>query len=262
METTVSTDELISLAREVITVAQERGVPLRALGGVAIEMRAPDRVEALRRSYGDLDLAAPSSRRRDVEQLMREAGLVGEERFNKIQGAARQIWWTDDRRTHIDVFLGEFVMCHRLSFDGRLDVEHPAMPAADLLLMKLQVVELNLKDAIDAAALLSTHQFDGHDAEGAINRDHLTSVLADDWGFYTTVVDNLERLPAIIEDVDPDLGAQVSATCTWASMWRSNRSRRPGGWCQSTRHGARARLVPRSQRGWPRRLGTRCAPRR
>ena len=113
--------ESISLAREVITVAQERGVPLRALGGVAIEMRAPDRVEALRRSYGDLDCCSLLSRRRDVEQLMREAGLVGVERFNKIQGAARQIWWTDDRRTHIDVFLGEFVEPrHRLLFDGRL----------------------------------------------------------------------------------------------------------------------------------------------
>lgn len=62
METTVSTDDLISLARVVIAVAHERGVPLRALGGVAIEMRAPDRVEALQRSYGDLDVAAPPSR--------------------------------------------------------------------------------------------------------------------------------------------------------------------------------------------------------
>jgi hypothetical protein len=62
METTVSTDDLISLAREVIAVAHQRGVPLRAAGGLAIEMRAPDCVGALRRSYGDPDLAAPPSR--------------------------------------------------------------------------------------------------------------------------------------------------------------------------------------------------------
>ena len=144
---------------------------------------------------------------------MAETGLLPEERFNKVQVAARQIWWTADGRTHVDVFLGEFSMCHRLSFDGRFLTGHPAMPAADLLLMKLQVVELNLKDAIDAAALLSTHRFDAGDEDGMISREHLISVLTEDWGFYTTAGDNLAQLPTIIRHVDATVADTILAAC-------------------------------------------------
>jgi hypothetical protein len=87
------------------------------------------------------------------------------------------------------------------------------MPAADLLLMKLQVVELNRKDAIDVAALLSTHRLDRDDADGVIGLDRVTSVLGDDWGFYTTFSDNLARLPAIVEEVDGEVAVEVSAAC-------------------------------------------------
>jgi hypothetical protein len=67
----------------------------------------------------------------------------------------------------VDVFLGEFKMCHRLDLDDRLGVDHPALPAADLLLTKLQVLELNRKDVTDVAALLTTHKLDERDEPGS-----------------------------------------------------------------------------------------------
>jgi hypothetical protein len=51
------------------------------------------------------------------------------------------------------------------SHGAAAETEHPALPAAYLLLMKLQVVELNRKDLTDAAALLSTHRLDDDDGE-------------------------------------------------------------------------------------------------
>ena len=213
MPTAVSTEDLLVLADRIVAAGEARGLPLPAVGGVAIEMRAPERPPSLRRSYGDLDVAAPANRRREVENAMREAGLIAEERFNKVQGTLRQIWWTIDGRTHVDVFLGEFAMCHRLRFEGRLEAGSPAMPAADLLLMKLQVVELNLKDATDAASLLVTHDLRDSDDDGALNGPYLAAILGDDWGFFTTVSDNLDRLPAILEKVDGALPAPVSAAC-------------------------------------------------
>lgn len=213
METTISTVELTALAREIVSVADAREVAIRALGGVGIELRAPERPPSLHRDYGDLDVAASRNQRRPIEQVMIAAGLVAEERFNKVQGASRQIWWSADQRTHVDVFLGEFVMCHRLSFDGRFIDGHPAMPAADLLLMKLQVVELNLKDAIDAAALLTTHEIGDTDGIGVINGNRILSVLSGDWGFYTTATDNLDRLAAVIREVDAAVAPAVAAIC-------------------------------------------------
>jgi hypothetical protein len=182
---------------------------MRALGGIGIRLRAPQADAALRREFADVDLAAPKKARRQVTEVMEEAGLRPEREFNALQGARRQIWWTPDG-THVDVFLGEFTMCHRLSLDERLRVDHAALPAADLVLMKLQVVELNHKDVTDAAALLSTHELGEHDENGSINRHRLVEVLATDWGFYTTVTDNLEKIPGLVAEVDPRLGTQVA----------------------------------------------------
>jgi hypothetical protein len=203
--------ELLSLTERLIERAGARGTPMRALGGLGIALRAPEAHPVLRRQFGDVDLAAGRKSRRDVTAVMEEAGLRPEPEFNALQGARRQIWWTADGRTHVDVFLGEFAMCHSLELDGRLSVDHPALPAADLLLMKLQVVELNGKDVTDAAALLSTHRLGDDDAAGTINRRRVLDVLAADWGFYTTAGDNLERIPDLVAELDPELGRQVGA---------------------------------------------------
>jgi hypothetical protein len=201
---------MLALTRTLIDIADTRGVRLRAIGGIGIDLRATDAPPVLRRQFADIDLAASAKSRRELKDVLEAAGLHGDPEFNVLQGARRQIWWTADRDTHVDVFLGKFAMCHRLDFEQRLDIDHPALPAADLLLMKLQVVELNQKDATDAAALLSTHALDAHDGPGSINRDRLIDVLSRDWGFYTTATDNLEKLPGLVVGLDENLGRQIA----------------------------------------------------
>ena len=203
-------DALLNLTTELIGLAEARGTSVRALGGLGIDLRATGVNPMLRREFADIDVAAPRKARRQLTEVMEEAGLQGEPEFNALQGARRQIWWTPDRSTHVDVFLGEFRMCHRLDFDGRLGVDHPALPAADLLLTKLQVLELNRKDVTDVAALLTTHGLDEGDEAGSINRHRIVDVLSTDWGFYTTATDNLERIPGLVSEIDPELGRQVA----------------------------------------------------
>jgi hypothetical protein len=198
---------LIALAEQLREAAGT--VPLLVLGGVAIALRAPDAAAPLRRASEDLDVAAPRRARREIEDAFGAAGLEGEREFNALQGSRRQIWWTPDRATHVDVFLGEFAMCHTLDLDGRLDVPHAALPAADLLLMKLQVVHLNLKDVQDLAALLTTHALGEGDGEGVIDRGRLHDVLGADWGFYTTAGDNLERLGDLVAEHAPEAEPRV-----------------------------------------------------
>jgi hypothetical protein len=167
-ETPSTRDALLSLTRELISLGQSHGAPMRAMGGLGVALRATDANPILQRDFADIDVAAGKRNRRQVTDTMQLAGLEAEPEFNALQGARRQIWWTPDRGTHVDVFLGEFAMCHRLDLDGRLETDHPALPSADLLLMKLQVVELNRKDVTDAAALLSTHRLDDDDGEGSL----------------------------------------------------------------------------------------------
>ena len=102
-------------------------------------------------------------------------------------------------------------MCHRLDLDERLGVPHAALPAADLLLMKLQVVHLNLKDVQDIAALLTTHELGDGDGDGVLDRGRLRDVLGADWGFYTTAGDNLDRLGDLVAEHAPESEEHVRA---------------------------------------------------
>jgi hypothetical protein len=54
------------------------------------------------------------------------------------------------------------------------------------------------------------HKLDEGDEAGSINRNRVVDVLSSDWGFYTTATDNLEKLPGLVSDIDPELGRQVA----------------------------------------------------
>ena len=104
--------------------AADRRPPSRRRGDAAGDgrrRRRPARAgrrPALQRDYGDVDLAAPRRARREVEDPMTAAGLEPEREFNALHGGGRQIWWMPaTARRHVDVFLGEFRMCHRLDLE-------------------------------------------------------------------------------------------------------------------------------------------------
>jgi hypothetical protein len=200
---------------------------VHALGGVGVYLRTQAAPPALRRHIGDLDVAAPRRDRRALESVLQRVGLEPEREFNTLQGARRQIWWMPDGRTHVDLFLGEFSMCHTIDFEARFDPEQRALPAADLLLTKLQIVELNMKDALDTAALLVSHRLGDGDEDGTLSRARLVEVLSRDWGFYTTATDNLEKLPALVQGVDPAAADEVAraAGAVVASLEEAPKSR-------------------------------------
>jgi len=207
-------DELIALARTLIEAGESSGLTLRAMGGVGVWLRTSGVADtALEREIADVDLAAPRRARRSIEDTFAAAGLQPERELNALNGDRRQVWWTPDGSAHVDVFVGEFAMCHRIDLDPGLATGDPALGAAELLLTKLQVVELNLKDALDAAALLTTHSLTGDDGERALSLPRLRDVLAADWGFYTTASDNLVRLPDIVRSHAPVVADALAERC-------------------------------------------------
>jgi hypothetical protein len=83
-------------------------------------------------------------------------------------------------------------MCHKLE-SLSLDQHPETLAPTDLLLTKLQVVQLNKKDLIDIATLLLHHSVT--DQPGDVIDMHQISELARrDWGWYITVQDNLAKL--------------------------------------------------------------------
>ena len=116
----------------------------------------------------------------------------------------------------LDVFVGTFAMCHTLDLSGRLTLLPDTLSPADLVLTKLQIVEINAKDLVDAAQLLRNHQLGRGDEAGRdeVSLDRLAAVTSADWGWYTTLSDNLAKLAGFARDAlaEPDAAAVTERT--------------------------------------------------
>lgn len=102
---------------------------------------------------------------------------------------------------HIDVFFNVLEFCHPLSFVGRLEGETLTLPLAELLLEKMQIVQINEKDLIDSVMLLREHPIGESDGE-TVNAVRIASTLGNDWGFWRTVTGNLKLLDERLDRYD------------------------------------------------------------
>jgi hypothetical protein len=85
-------------------------------------------------------------------------------------------------------------MCHTLDFAERLTRMPYTRDPLDLLLSKLQIVELNEKDVDDCLRLLVTFPFSEGGSEGTMDLGIFRSLVGEDWGWWRTVTLNLERI--------------------------------------------------------------------
>ena len=187
----------------IISLATERGIEAKLFGGVAVAITCKAVSHpALRRIYKDVDLATAREHKRDLERFLAAIGYVPAREFNALHGRTRLLFGDPVNDRPLDVIVDHFAMCHSLDLRPRLRLHDGTLPTADLLLMKLQVVETNERDLKDAVALL---------LDGEIDMGRVADVLAADWGWWRTATETLgkvERYAASI--VDPDLAATAA----------------------------------------------------
>ncbi len=212
-------------------MADDAKLAVRLFGGVAIWQRSTERMRALLgRDYADVDLVAHRQGSREVRDLLEAAGYVPERTFNATHGASRLLYHAPDGAFHIDVFLDRFTMSHELDFEARLEVEPLTLTAADLLLAKLQVAEVNHKDLTDAAMLLIDHALTDGDGPGRLNAAYLSEVCAADWGLHTTAGDNLDALDRLAPELELSseeagrLGDRTRALRDWMAQAPKSRT--------------------------------------
>jgi hypothetical protein len=183
--------DVVAEGQRLIAKASADGVPLRLLGGVAIGLRAPGGLApAFRRSYADLDFVTAKKGAGLTTNLFREEGYEPHVAFNALHGGGRLLFFDNENDRQVDVFVGAFAMCHRIPLDGRIEVDLVSIPLAELLLTKLQVVQLNEKDVRDALALLHDHPVGEADGE-TVNASRVAELCAADWGLWRTITQNL-----------------------------------------------------------------------
>src|SRR5262245_15812370 len=118
-------------ARRIVAAGQAQGLLLRLLGGLAVRVHAPSASHrALARSYPDIDFVTPARRSHAVETLISESGYAPNKNFNLLNGDSRLLFYDHSRGRQIDIFVGQFEMCHRLPIADRLDKEPLTIPLA------------------------------------------------------------------------------------------------------------------------------------
>lgn len=180
-------------------VAQAANVPLSLLGGVAVRIRAAEVPPALDREYKDLDFAVARGRTADVERLLRAAGYEAQVMFNAMNGKERMLFHDTGHGRQVDIFVGSFRMCHEIPLGDRLTAGEATVPLAELLLTKLQIIELNEKDVRDTVLLLHGHEIADGDGD-AVNGARIAQLCAADWGLWRTITHNLTRCHEHVDD--------------------------------------------------------------
>ena len=104
----------------------------------------------------------------------------------------RLLFFDDAHGRQVDVFVSSFRMCHEIPLERRLEAQADTVPLAELVLTKLQIIELNEKDVRDAVALFVEH--DVTDDDAGINGARVAELCGDDWGLWRTITRNLESV--------------------------------------------------------------------
>jgi hypothetical protein len=194
--------DVVEEGERVLDAAKAEGVPLRLVGGVAVWLRGRDKLpNALSRAYQDLDFVTTKKGSGPTQELLRKLGYEPHVAFNTMNSKERLLFFDDPHERQVDVFVGSFRMSHEIPLEQRLEVDEVSVPLAELLLTKLQIVEVNEKDVRDTVALLLAHDIGESDGD-TLNGARVAELCAADWGLWRTITKNLEQVAAHVDRYD------------------------------------------------------------
>lgn len=213
-------------ARRIVAEAERAGLTLRAMGGVAIRLHTPEQVDMAQQlgrlgesqqEFTDLDFMSYRKQRERMKPFFEELGYTKRRATLSSAASERQIYFHPKGWFFVDVFFDRLLVAnHPLDFRGRLELDSPTISPTDLLLEKLQIVNIGEKDVKDAIVLLAAHDLAETDGTDVINAAYVARLLSRDWGFWYTVTTNLtglkELLPqmkALTDDEQRHIGERV-----------------------------------------------------
>jgi len=182
--------------KRILKASDDAGIILRVIGSLAFQMHCPKfgSLQAeMGRAYTDIDFAAYRRQDKEIQALMASLGYHENREVFIVSEGERDIFERPEVGIHIDVFYDKLDFCHVIRWEGRLEVDHPSIPLAEMLLEKMQILQINEKDIIDTIMLLLEHSLGEQDDE-TINIGHVARLCAADWGLWRTTTMNLEKV--------------------------------------------------------------------
>lgn len=188
--------EYVHRALSLVDRAREAGIELRILGSLAYRLHCPVNIvvfDEMKRDLTDVDFAASGRQRKDVRTFFEGLGYVIDQDLLVTTEGARFAFTEPETGMIVDVFFDELNFCHPIPLRDRLSLDYPTITPTDLLLEKLQIVEINPKDIKDSIVLLLEHPLES-DQPDSVDGTYIAQLLSADWGFYYTVTQNLDHL--------------------------------------------------------------------
>ena len=207
-------DKFENELKRILKASDEAGVLLRVIGSLAFQMHCPKfgyLQQAMGRAYTDIDFAAYSKQTKAIQELMAKLGYTDNQEVFIVSGGERSIFDRSEIGLHIDIFYEKLDFCHVIHWANRLEVDSPSIPLAEMLLEKMQIVQINEKDVIDTIMLLLEHPLGDIDKE-TINIKRVAELCAADWGLWRTLTMNLGKVRVLAqgyEQLKPDHKATI-----------------------------------------------------
>jgi hypothetical protein len=196
-------------AQEIVAAAARGSVPVKLVGSVAVRWHCEkhaDLFEILDREPAqDLDLVVEKHGVKALVSILESMGLVHDRRIFQASDGQQLLFRSRSLDLEVDVYVEELRYCHVVSFRGVLGDPQPTVPIAELLLTKLQIVELTNKDIKDVAIMLLEHDVAESDVVGShevIDRGRFVAPLTKNWGFWYTVDGNLTWIAEHVSGMD------------------------------------------------------------
>jgi hypothetical protein len=191
-------EDALDEALAIVRGASERGIPVRLVGGLAVRVLCPDFPPRVREAQ-DLDLASVSSATQALTAFLGERGYVPDKTFNALYGRKQLFFAHGESGKALDVVVDRLEMSHTLEFKDRIERLSYTLDPVDILLSKLQIFELNDKDAQDVVYLLAVYPVGDSDETGSIDLRVFRQIVGEDWGWWRTVTMNLDRIAGLLE---------------------------------------------------------------
>jgi hypothetical protein len=187
--------------KRILTASSNANIIMRVIGSLAFQLHCQKfgyLQAAMGRAYTDIDFAAYHRQTKEIQVLMAGLGYHENREVFIVSEGERAIFERSEIGIHIDVFYEKLAFSHIIYWNNRLEVDNPSIPLAEMLLEKMQIVQINEKDVIDTIMLLLEHPLGDMDQE-TINLKYIAGLCSSDWGLWRTTTMNLDKVSRLAQ---------------------------------------------------------------
>jgi hypothetical protein len=196
-------EQMLKIAESILSAAEHDNIIIRLTGSLAIRIQAPEYryIEyENNRQLNDIDFVIYSRDIIKVQNLFKNLNWQEDQGVLRLFGDKRRIFYSPRENLHADVFIDKLQFCHSIDVRGKLEYPKKTLNSFFLLLGKLQIVEINRKDLIDAILILRKFTPAEQHIPEQMNYHHLVILCSKDWGWWRTVTMNLKKISEYLDE--------------------------------------------------------------